>query len=85
MEKLEEVLPVIWDELSPEARAVIDKQGVVYTDEEGDLVTSIVNHKDCVFTCYDEKGYCYCAIEKASGQVRPIYINQSPVIFIPSV
>ena len=57
VEKLEEVLPVIWEELSPEARAVIDKQGVVYTDEEGDLVTSIVNHKDCVFTCYDEKGY----------------------------
>ena len=25
VEKLEEVLPVIWDELSPEARAVIDK------------------------------------------------------------
>ena len=65
VEKLEEVLPVIWDELSPEARTVIDKQGVVYTDEEGDLVTSIVNQKDCVFTCYDEKGYCYCAIEKA--------------------
>ena len=61
----EEVLPVVWDELSPEARAVIDKQGVVYTDRDGDLVTSIVNGKDCVFTCYDEKGYCYCAIEKA--------------------
>ena len=27
VEKLEEVLPVIWDELSPGARAVIDKQG----------------------------------------------------------
>ena len=63
--KLEEVLPVIWDELAPEARAVIEKQGVVYTDQEGDLVTSIVNNKDCVFTCYDEKGCCYCAIEKA--------------------
>ena len=50
VEKLEEVLPVIWDELSP---------------EEGDLVTSIVNNKDCVFTCYDGKGCCYCAIEKA--------------------
>ena len=37
----------------------------VYTDRDGDLVTSIVNGKDCVFTCYDEKGYCYCAIEKA--------------------
>ena len=55
--KLEEVLPVIWDELAPEARAVIEKQGVVYTDQEGDLVTSIVNNKDCVFTCYDEKAF----------------------------
>ena len=52
--ELEEVLPVIWDELASEARAVIEKQGVVYTDQEGDLVTSIVNNKDCVFTCYDE-------------------------------
>ena len=65
VEKLEEVLPVIWDDLSPEAQAVIDRQGVVYTDCEGDLVTSIVNNKDCVFTCYDDKGCCYCAIEKA--------------------
>ena len=78
VEKLEEVLPVIWDELSPEARAVIDKQGVVYTDSEGDLVTSIVNGKDCVFTCYDDKGYCYCAIEKAYREGRcnfykPVY------------
>ena len=61
--KLEEVLPVIWDDLAPEAKVIIDKQGVVYTDEEGDLVTSIVNGKDCVFTCYDEKGSCFCAIE----------------------
>lgn len=70
VEKLEEVLPLIWDELSPEARAVIEKQGVVYTDCEGDLVTSIVNDKDCVFTCYDDKGCCYCAIEKAYREGR---------------
>ena len=27
--ELEEVLPIIWDDLAPEARAVIEKQGVV--------------------------------------------------------
>ena len=59
VEKLEEVLPVIWDDLAPEAQEVINRQGVVYTDEEGDLVTSIVNGKDCVFTCYNEKGCCH--------------------------
>ena len=32
---------------------------------EGDTVTSIVNGKDCVFTCYDADGTCKCAIEKA--------------------
>ena len=63
--QIEEVLPEIWEELSIPARKVINKQGVVYPDPEGQLVTSIVNGKDCVFTCYDEKGCCYCAIEKA--------------------
>lgn len=63
--ELEEVLPVVWNDLSTEAQEVINQQGVVYADRDGDMVTSIVNGKDCVFTCYDEKGCCYCAIEKA--------------------
>ena len=82
--KLEEALPAICDELSPEARKVIEEQGVVYTDQEGDLVTSIVNNKDCVFTCYDEKGCCYCAIEKAyrAGKVdfyKPVSCHLYPI------
>ena len=84
VEQLEEVLSVVWDELSPEARAVIERQGVVYTDCEGDLVTSIVNDKDCVFTCSDEKGCCYCAIEKAyrAGRTsfyKPISCHLYPI------
>lgn len=82
--ELEKVLPVIWDELSDEARKVIRKQGVVYKDIDGDLVTSIVNSKDCVFTCYDEKGCCYCAIEKAfrEGKVdfyKPVSCHLYPI------
>lgn len=65
VQRLEAVLPLVWDDLTPGAQTVIRRQGVVYTDEEGDLVTSIVDGKDCVFTCHDERGYCYCAIEKA--------------------
>ena len=63
--KLQKVLPITWDDLSPKAQEVIHKQGVAYIDEEGDTVTSIVNGKDCVFTCYDADGTCKCAIEKA--------------------
>lgn len=84
VEKLEAVLPTIWDDLAPEARAIIEKQGVVYTDCEGDLVTSIVNNKDCVFTCYDAEGNCYCAIEKAyrAGKVdfcKPVSCALYPI------
>ena len=82
--KLEEVLPVIWDELSPDARAIIDRQGVAYIDCEGDLVTSIVHGKDCVFTCYDGQGCCYCAVEKAyrAGKTdfyKPVSCHLYPV------
>ena len=60
----EAVLDVVWPDLKASAQAVIDKQGVAYVDEEGDLVTSIVGGKDCVFT-YDHEGCCLCALEKA--------------------
>ncbi len=84
VEKIEELLPIIWDDLAAEAREVIDKQGVAYTDCEGDLVTSIVNGKDCVFTCYDDKGCCFCAIEKAyrEGKTRflkPVSCHLYPI------
>ncbi|MBR2863629.1 MAG: DUF3109 family protein [Bacteroidaceae bacterium] len=68
--ELENVLDAVWPELSAEAQSVIDRQGVAYTDEEGDLVTSIVRGKDCVFTCYSPDGCCYCATEKAYREGR---------------
>ena len=82
--ELEKALPAIWDDLAPKAQEIIKKQGVAYIDEEGDLVTSIVNNKDCVFTCYDEKGCCYCAIEKAyrAGKVdfyKPVSCHLYPI------
>jgi len=84
VEQLKKVLPVIWGDLSSEAQAVIEKQGVCYKDVDGDLVTSIVNGKDCVFTCYDENGCCYCAIEKAyrEGKVdfyKPVSCHLYPI------
>ena len=68
--QLEEAAEIVWDELSPKAQEVIKAQGVVYTDQDGDIVTSIVDNKDCVFTCYDDKGCCYCAIDKAFREGR---------------
>lgn len=61
---LEEAAETIWDQLSDDARAVIRKHGVVTVDRDGEFVTSIVNGRDCVFTCHED-GCCYCAIERA--------------------
>lgn len=73
--EIEDCLDVVWNDLSASAQSVIDKQGVAYTDIEGELVTSIVNGKDCVFTCYQDlqdmnnghiiKNCCLCSLERA--------------------
>lgn len=69
---LEDCLDAVWGELSAQAQAVVDRQGVAYIDRDGDMVTSIVGGRDCVFTCYDEQGCCLCAVEKAfrSGRTQ---------------
>ena len=64
VDQLESVLDTARPYLSEDAREVIDAQGVAYVDRDGDLVTSIVHNRDCVFTCYDGKGCCFCATEK---------------------
>ena len=65
---IEQSLPHLWDRLSPKAREVIRRQGISYTDEEGDLVTSIIDGRECVFAYKDEQGTWQCAIEKAWEQ-----------------
>ncbi len=77
---IEDCLDEVWTDLSATAQSVIDKQGVAYSDAEGDLVTSIVGGKDCVFTCYEDltdrsDGHtishcCLCALERAYRQEK---------------
>ena len=73
--QIEDCLDAVWGDLSASAQSVIDRKGIAYTDRDGELVTSIVNGKDCVFTYYDDlidretgnviEGCCLCALEKA--------------------
>ena len=75
---MEDALDEVWGDLSAQAQAVIDKQGVSYIDEQGDLVTSIVNGRDCVFTCYEGLNYnrwrvCAAAVAKGEKMGLPVY------------
>lgn len=70
VELLEEAYEVVQQDLSPEAQRLIENEGVVYPDKDGELVTQIVNGKDCVFVKYGHldgiQGKCaLCAIDAA--------------------
>jgi len=81
---IEDLLPIIWDNLTEPSKEVIKKQGVSYIDREGEPVTSIVNGAECVFTYTDEHGICKCAIEKAYREgktdfYKPISCHLYPI------
>lgn len=83
-DQINEILPIIWDELSPKAQELIKKQGISYRDYDGELVTSIINGKECVFTYFDEDGVCKCTIENAyrAGRIsvqKPISCHLYPI------
>ena len=80
---IEDTLDTVWPTLSASAQSVIDQQGVAYADRDGDMVTSIVRGRDCVFTCYDGNN-CLCALEKAyregkSNFCKPISCSLYPI------
>ena len=81
---IEEALPVVWPDLSADARAVIRKQGVACVDPEGELVTSIVGTRECVFAGRDDRGCWSCMLEKAYRRgltrfMKPVSCHLYPV------
>lgn len=82
--EVEQILPILLPDMTPEARTVVQQQGISYLDPSGERVTSIVNDKDCVFARTDHNGWCYCLIEKAfnAGKItfkKPISCHLYPV------
>ena len=83
-EKIEAVLPEVEGDLLPRALQAIREEGSAYVDPDGDLVTQIVDGRDCVYTCYAPGGKCLCALEKAYREgripdVKPISCRLYPV------
>ena len=62
----------------------ISKQGFSVIDSDGDLVTPLVDNRQCAYSFYDEKGILKCAIEKAhfDGKLdfrKPISCHLFPI------
>ena len=68
--EIEKVLPEVERDMLPRAIEEVRQQGVAYTDEEGDLVTTILDGRNCAFTGYDPGVVCMSALEKAFRQGR---------------
>ncbi|MFV0346858.1 MAG: DUF3109 family protein [Bacteroidales bacterium] len=62
---IEEVYPTMKKYLPEEHNKAIEKQGTTVIDNDGDLVTPLVNNKQCVYAYYDDDKILWCAIEKA--------------------
>lgn len=82
-EEIKKVLPVIWDDMTPAARHEVEESGVSYVDEEGDLVTTIVDGRNCAFTCYGKNGMCLCAIEKACREGKTEFLKPASCHLYP--
>jgi len=85
----ETLLRELWPKIKPyipeKGQRAIDEHGVSEVDEDGDLVTTLVEGRgECAFTVFDDKGIALCGVEKAwkDGAIpfrKPISCHLYPI------
>lgn len=83
VEKIKESLPAIEADMLPRALEEVRRNGVAYTDEEDDLVTTLLDGRNCAFTCYGPGGVCLCALEKARREGRTSWLKPASCALYP--
>lgn len=69
-QRLDQIRPL----MTSAAQRIVDREGVAYPDQEGELVTTIVHGRDCAFACRAKDieglpdGCCICALENIARQ-----------------
>lgn len=64
---------VIRKYLRPEGILSINEQGPFILDSDGDLVTPLLEGKECVYTLFDKEMNCSCAIEVAHNAGENVF------------
>ena len=85
----DQLLKELWPKIRPyipeKGQRAIDEHGVSEVDEDGDLVTTLVEGRgECAFTVFDAKGIALCGVEKAwkDGAIpfrKPISCHLYPI------
>ncbi len=81
--QLEDFIDKILPFMTEEGRKVVEKNGVFDYDMNGELVTPLVNNKECAFVYFENK-IAFCAIEKAYIEkkisfIKPISCHLYPI------
>lgn len=62
-------LELAWEHVAPllpeAGRKAVEEQGLAVTDSDGDLVTPLVNGKECAYTVFEADGTAKCGLEQA--------------------
>ncbi|MBK9419329.1 MAG: DUF3109 family protein [Flavobacteriales bacterium] len=82
---LQELWPKIRPYIPEKGQRAIDEHGVSELDEDGDLVTTLVEGRgECAFTVFDAQGIALCGVERAwkDGAIpfrKPISCHLYPI------
>ena len=69
-----QALPLVEHLLPQTNREYMAEHGLLYYDDDDELVTQIIRGRECVFTCREEDGSCRCAFEKGYTEgVNPLF------------
>ena len=63
-EEIDKNITKILPLLTPQGQKAIEKEGTAYLDQDGDLVTTLIEGRNCAFSIFSEEGICLCALEK---------------------
>lgn len=82
--KIDSHIDKIFPFLTPGGQEAIKRWGSAYIDQEGDLVTTLIEACNCAFTTFSDSGVCLCALEKGYRegklpQLKPSSCHLYPV------
>lgn len=82
--QIEKDYPLFEEYLLDKHKKEVEKQGYSMIDSDGDLVTPLVDNRQCAYSFYNEKGILQCAIEKAyfEGKIefrKPVSCHLFPI------
>ena len=82
-ETLDENINAILPLLPPGGEKAIKENGTAYIDNDGDLVTTLVEGCNCAFTVFTSDGTCLCGLEKGYREGKLPFLKPSSCSLYP--